>query len=128
MSHDYGWRGSCAAGDVTDVVVGSGALLALFSIGEILPPTTRFRHTLQYRIPLFEESPHITREEESLSQPAENSERCDKLETITHHRPAFFLIEVVIVLHRAESAFDHHILKVFWTIKALPLHPQLRGH
>ena len=27
MSHDYGWRGSCAAGDVTAMVVGSGALL-----------------------------------------------------------------------------------------------------
>src|ERR1044071_7083806 len=27
MSHDHGWRGSCAAGDVTDMVVGSGALL-----------------------------------------------------------------------------------------------------
>src|SRR5262249_31082450 len=27
MSHAYGWRGSCAAGDVTAVGVGSGALL-----------------------------------------------------------------------------------------------------
>src|SRR5437762_2161545 len=26
MSHGYGWRGSCAAGDVTDMAVGSGAL------------------------------------------------------------------------------------------------------
>src|ERR1041384_3048724 len=27
MSHDYGWRDSCAAGGVTDMVVGSSALL-----------------------------------------------------------------------------------------------------
>src|ERR1041384_1017743 len=27
MSHDYGWRDSCAAGGVTAMVVGSGALL-----------------------------------------------------------------------------------------------------
>ena len=32
MSHDGGWRGSCAAGDVTDVVVGSGALLGAWSV------------------------------------------------------------------------------------------------
>ena len=31
MSHDYGWRGSCAAGGVTAIVVGSGAWLAGFS-------------------------------------------------------------------------------------------------
>src|SRR5215831_3279058 len=31
MSHDYGWRDSCAAGGVTDMVVGSGALLG-FSV------------------------------------------------------------------------------------------------
>src|SRR3954451_17874986 len=30
MSHGYGWRGSCAARDVTDMAVGSGALLGLF--------------------------------------------------------------------------------------------------
>ena len=34
MSHAYGWRGSCAAGDVTDVVVGSGALFGPFFDGD----------------------------------------------------------------------------------------------
>ena len=33
MSHDRGWRGSCAAGDVTAMVVGSGALLGRIFIG-----------------------------------------------------------------------------------------------
>ena len=27
MSHDYGWRDACAAGGVTDMVVGSSAWL-----------------------------------------------------------------------------------------------------
>src|SRR5438552_2836124 len=34
MSHDYGWRDSCAAGGVTAMVVGSGALLG-FWFGEV---------------------------------------------------------------------------------------------
>src|SRR5437762_724593 len=34
MSHDYGWRGSCAAGGVTAMVVGSGALLGVW-FGEV---------------------------------------------------------------------------------------------
>ena len=36
MSHDYGWRGSCAAGGVTDMVVGSGALLGIFLFRDTL--------------------------------------------------------------------------------------------
>src|SRR5438093_3724029 len=32
MSHDYGWRDSCAAGGVTAMVVGSGALLGRFGL------------------------------------------------------------------------------------------------
>jgi len=32
MSHDYGWRDSCAAGGVTAMVVGSGALLGVWFV------------------------------------------------------------------------------------------------
>ena len=32
MSHDYGWRGSGAAGGVTAVVVGSGALFGALAL------------------------------------------------------------------------------------------------
>jgi len=35
MSHGYGWRGSCAAGGVTDMAVGSGVWLGLFSLAPI---------------------------------------------------------------------------------------------
>src|ERR1043166_55220 len=37
MSHDYGWRDSCAAGGVTAIVVGSGALLGILSSGFSIP-------------------------------------------------------------------------------------------
>src|SRR5437773_12419225 len=32
MSHDYGWRDSCAAGGVTAIGVGSGALLGVWLV------------------------------------------------------------------------------------------------
>ena len=78
MSHDGIWRAACLNRDwililhsetrhvargVTDVGVGSGALLALSAIEKILPPITRLRSTLQYGIPLYQESPHVTGEE-----------------------------------------------------------------
>ena len=43
MSHGYGWRGSCAAGDVTDMAVGSGALL-----GRLV----RFRKNAHFEVPI----------------------------------------------------------------------------
>src|SRR5438034_5110278 len=65
MSHDYGWRGSCAAGDVTAMVVGSGALLGPLLILVLSPlrPATVRTHTSRppcaanHRVPLEQARP-----------------------------------------------------------------------
>ena len=52
MSHAYGRRGSCAAGGVTVIGVGSSAWLGTFSFGRIVgdePSDLSERHMLSFR-------------------------------------------------------------------------------
>src|SRR5690349_20931191 len=72
MSHDYGWRGSCAAGDVTDVVVGSSALLGRFFIRRIYQRKVYPHIASRHSLPLGEAANHSLSFQPKYKRPLEN--------------------------------------------------------
>jgi hypothetical protein len=72
-----------------------------------------------------QEAAHVAFQKQAFHEPPEPTERRFKIELVNHERAGRLLDKGMVVAHGFERPGNHHILKMFWTMKFGDFHGEL---